>query len=191
MRIVSGMLRGRALEAPEGLHTRPTTDRVREALFSSLFSQMGSFEGVRVLDAFAGSGALGLEAMSRGAAQAVFYETDSRAARAVEANIAACGLSAPRCELHRCDVLKAPLPAGGAPFGLVLLDPPYATPAREVLGLLERLAAAGALAPDAVAVYEHDARDAESVRAAAAAAGFAAASRRYGKTSVSFLKEER
>ena len=191
MRIVSGTLRGRVLKAPEGLHTRPTTDRVREALFSSLYSRLASFEGVRVLDAFAGSGALGLEAVSRGAAQAVFYEADSRAARAIEANIAACGLSAPRCELHRCDVLRAPIPAGAPPFGLVFLDPPYATPAPVVLGLPERLAAAGALAPGALVVYEHDARDGEEVRAAAEAAGFAATARTYGKTSVSFLEEER
>lgn len=192
MRIVSGTLRGRPLKAPEGRQTRPTTDRVREALFSSLFSQLGTFDGVRVLDAFAGSGALGLEALSRGADAAVFYETDRSALRALEGNIAACGLTGPRCGLHRCDVMKAPFPSGAGAFGLVFLDPPYATSAAAVMGLLQRLADAGALAPGAVAVYEHDARDAQAVQTAAAEAGFAVtASKAYGKTSVSFLKEER
>lgn len=191
MRIVSGTLRGRPLKAPDGRTTRPTTDRVREALFSSLFSQTGGFEGIWVLDAFAGSGALGLEALSRGAEAAVFYETDRSALKALEANIAACDLAGPRCGIHRGDVMKAAF-AGGAPFGLVFLDPPYAMPAADAMGLLQRLAASGSLAPDALAVYEHDGRDAPAVQAAAAEAGFAvAASKAYGKTTVSFLKEER
>ena len=94
MRIVAGAFRGRSVQAPAGEGTRPTTDRVREALFSSLYSLRGGFEGAVVLDAFAGSGALGIEALSRGAAQAVFYENDAKAAAVLKRNLASLGLGA-------------------------------------------------------------------------------------------------
>ena len=122
MRIIAGEWRGRKLVAPEGMATRPTGDRVRETLFSMLASRIGSFEGLNVADLYAGSGALGLEALSRGAAFACFVETDTRALAAIRANIDT---------LHAADrtrVLARPagsLP-GGDPFDLVFADPPYA-----------------------------------------------------------------
>jgi len=118
MRIIAGRWRGRPIVAPPGSATRPTADRVREALFSMLVSRLGSFEGLQVADLFAGSGALGLEALSRGAAYCVFVDNDRRSVEAIRANLAALGASGevlPRGAEH------AALP----PVDLAFLDPPY------------------------------------------------------------------
>ena len=122
MRIIAGEWRGRPLKAPQGDTTRPTADRTRETLFSMLTSRLGSFEGLLVADLFAGSGALGLEALSRGAERAIFVEQDAAALRALRANIAA--LRAPqRCDVRAMSVMALG-PAQKAP-DLLLLDPPY------------------------------------------------------------------
>ncbi len=121
MRIIAGALRGRKLQAPDGMATRPTADRVREILFSMLASRLGSFEGLRVADVFAGSGALGLEALSRGASFACFVEQDRRAIETIRANCASLGVEA-RCALLARSALALP-PA--EPFDLILADPPY------------------------------------------------------------------
>lgn len=120
MRIIAGEWRGRKLETPPGDATRPTADRVREALFSMLASRLGSFEGLRVADIFAGSGALGLEALSRGAAHCTFVERDRGALKALEANMAMLGAKA-RIESIGAEHL-GPAPS---PVDLLLLDPPY------------------------------------------------------------------
>lgn len=120
IRIIAGAWRSRRLESPPGLATRPTASRARETLFSMLASRLGSFEGLHVLDLFAGSGALGLEALSRGAAHATFVEQDPAAARACAANIARLGAAA---TLLRQDATR--LPPTPRPFDLLLLDPPY------------------------------------------------------------------
>ena len=120
MRIIAGHWRGRPLVAPEGWSTRPTADRVRESLFSMLTSRLGSFEGLRVVDLFAGTGALGLEALSRGAVHATFIETDRRAIAAITANIAKLGASASVLTVPADKLGRAPEPAH-----LALLDPPY------------------------------------------------------------------
>ena len=122
MRIVAGEWRGRRLVAPAGGATRPTADRTREALFSMLASRLGSFEGLAVADLFAGSGAGGLEALSRGAAECVFGERDRAALDAIRANVATLGAGG-RAVVLGGDVLTLP-PAGSAP-DLILLDPPY------------------------------------------------------------------
>jgi 16S rRNA (guanine966-N2)-methyltransferase len=122
MRIVAGRWRGRKLAAPPGLETRPTADRVRETLFSMLASRLGSFEGLRVADLFAGSGALGFEALSRGAAFACFVENDPRAAAAIKANAEALGASA-HVRVLGGSALKLP---SSEPFDLIFADPPYA-----------------------------------------------------------------
>ena len=122
MRIIAGRLRGRTLEAPPGLATRPTSDRVREALFSMLASRSGPYEGLRVADLYAGSGALGLEAISRGAAHATFVETDARAAAAIRVNAERLGV------IEQVRVLGGSalaLPRSD-PFDVVFADPPYA-----------------------------------------------------------------
>ena len=187
MRIVAGSLKGRTVDAPEGMDTRPTTDRVREALFSSLYSLLGGFEGLVVLDAFAGSGALGVEALSRGAERAVFCERDPKAAAVLAKNIRACGLDANKAQVVKRDVFKTPFNASA--FDLVFLDPPYAYEPESVLSLVESLADAGALADDAVVVYEHALANKDSVIRAATERGFAIiASRKYGKTGVTMLE---
>jgi 16S rRNA (guanine966-N2)-methyltransferase len=137
MRIVAGQWRGRKLTAPQGDATRPTADRTRETLFSMLVSRLGSFEELRVADLFAGSGALGLEALSRGAAHCTFVEQDASAIRALRANIAALRAQ-PQCDVRAASVLT--LGPAKQPLDLIFLDPPYGTSAGSVaLDKLHRL----------------------------------------------------
>jgi len=121
MRIIAGEWRGRPIAAPAGDATRPTADRTRETLFSMLVSRLGSFEELRVADLFAGSGALGLEALSRGAAHVTFVENDMAAVKVIQANLAKLG-AADRAEVRLASALKLP---PSAPFDLILADPPY------------------------------------------------------------------
>ena len=180
MRIVAGVHRGRALKAPTGEAVRPTADRVREALFSML--QSGRYggdrvQGARVLDACAGSGALGLEALSRGASYCTFVDNAAPAIAAIEANIAKLGEGA-RSRVVRADATR--LPPAPDHCSLVFLDPPYADGI--VPAALASLAAGGWLAPDALVAVEHPARTPLS------ADGFIAeASRTYGRTAVTLL----
>ena len=124
MRIVAGEWRGRRLAAPKGDATRPTADRTRETLFNMLVSRLGSFEGLNVADLFAGSGALGLEALSRGARSAEFVERHPASLRALGANLAALG-AGDAAVVHRADVLRflAGLPREA--FDVAFADPPY------------------------------------------------------------------
>jgi 16S rRNA (guanine966-N2)-methyltransferase len=122
LRIVAGQFKGRRLATPRGTRTRPTADRVREALFSML----GHVAGARVLDLYAGSGALAIEALSRGAGSAVFVERDPPAVAAIERNLAAIGVEA---VVVRQDVMRY-LPRADGPFELVFCDPPYDSAAR-------------------------------------------------------------
>src|SRR5688500_699870 len=152
MRIVAGRWGSRRLEAPRGSEVRPTADRVREALFSIL----GDFvQDARVLDLFAGSGALGLEALSRGASAATFVDSAAAAVAAVEANLAALGGEA---EVSRSDALRFLHAAPGQTrqYDLVLLDPPYSLAERLGRDLSEALPAV--LAPAALVVSESDRR---------------------------------
>jgi 16S rRNA (guanine966-N2)-methyltransferase len=135
--VVGGEARGRRLAAPPGRGTRPTSDRVREALFDMLAS-LDAVTGADVADLFAGSGALGIEALSRGAATATFVEADRTAVQVIRANLAATGLAGPRARVVTAEVarwLEGPVTAGL--FGLVFADPPYAFGGWP--GLLERL----------------------------------------------------
>ncbi|WP_374590168.1 16S rRNA (guanine(966)-N(2))-methyltransferase RsmD [Novosphingobium sp.] len=137
LRIIAGEWRGRKMQAPAGDTTRPTADRTRETLFSMLVSRIGDFDGLAVADLFAGSGALGLEALSRGAGSCIFVEQDAAALRALRANIAALR-AAPQCDVRASSVLA--LGPAKAPLDLVLLDPPYGSGAGAVaLGKLQRL----------------------------------------------------
>jgi 16S rRNA (guanine966-N2)-methyltransferase len=179
MRIVAGQFRGRALAAPEGAHTRPTSDRVREALFNILEHGIDDFAiaGVRVLDLFAGTGALGLEALSRGAAYCLFVEEDAGGRGVIRRNVEALGLTGITKVFRRDATDLGPAP-GNRPFGLAFLDPPYEQ------GLAERALSSAArgrwLAPGAVVAIE------ESKRAAVALpAGFALLDQRtWGDTQV-------
>ena len=122
MRIIAGEWRGRPIEAAPGLATRPTADRVRETLFSMLASRLGSFEELRVADLFAGSGALGLEALSRGAASATFVESDATAARVLRRNLEKLGAN-DRAQIIGSSAIALPR---SDPFDLIFADPPYA-----------------------------------------------------------------
>jgi 16S rRNA (guanine966-N2)-methyltransferase len=191
MRIVAGRHRGRVLEAPDDASVRPTSDRVRENLFNILAHGLLTADGVSplvgalVLDACAGSGALGLEALSRGAAHAVFLDQDLAALRSIERNVASLKEQA-RTTLVQADAVKPPLPSKvrGNPVArtLLFLDPPYgsglATPA------LGALAKAGWLAPGALAVVELEGSDPFEVLE-----GFTLEDERsYGKTRVVFAR---
>ncbi|HWY17879.1 MAG TPA: 16S rRNA (guanine(966)-N(2))-methyltransferase RsmD [Solirubrobacteraceae bacterium] len=154
MRVIAGRYGGRRLKAPKGRRTRPTSDRVREALFAML----GDIEDVRVLDLFAGTGALGIEALSRGAGHAVFVESDRGAIEAIETNIAALGLSGEQAQIrreHAEDALKRARKRKET-YDLILIDPPY----ERALELGPRLSAAlpGVLAPRARVAIESDRR---------------------------------
>ncbi|APR83532.1 16S rRNA (guanine(966)-N(2))-methyltransferase [Minicystis rosea] len=175
MRVIAGRLGGRRLTAPSGMATRPTSDRVREALFSAL----GDVEGVRVLDLFAGTGALGIEAVSRGASRAVFVENARPALTSLRENLSALALEAETRVVAAPAARAIATLASDGPFDLVFADPPYAALA-EIPPLVAALVAASALAPDARFVLEHASRDA----APGLARLVARPSRTYGDTSI-------
>lgn len=177
MRIIAGKWRGRPLVAPKGDATRPTADRTREALFSMLASRIGDFEGLAVADLFAGSGALGLEALSRGAGSCLFVEQDRAALDALRANTAKLGLERP--DIRAQSVLA--LGPAREPLDLILMDPPYHTGAGAVA--LDKLARLGWTGP-ATWISIETARD-EQV----AVAGFAVeAERMHGKAKLTLLR---
>lgn len=176
MRIISGMWRGRPLVAPKGDTTRPTADRTREALFSMLTSRLGSFEGLAVADLFAGSGALGLEALSRGAASCIFVEQDREAVTALRANADKLGV---RVDLRQTSVLA--LGSAAAPLDLIMMDPPYGTGAGAVA--LDKLARLGWIGPASWVTIETDRREDIDVK------GFAAETvRDIGKARLHILR---
>ncbi|WP_207839370.1 16S rRNA (guanine(966)-N(2))-methyltransferase RsmD [Williamsia soli] len=151
-RIIAGAARGRRLAVPEA-GTRPTTDRVREAIFNILAARV-DFDGAAVLDLFAGSGALGLEALSRGAGSVVLVESDNRAARVIEANIRSAGLSGAVVERRR---VVEHLRKSGSVADIVFADPPYDLPDEQLSELL-RLLVAGRVAPGGTVIIERSSR---------------------------------
>lgn len=156
-RIVAGTAGGRSLRSPAGVQTRPTTDRVREALFSALEAAAGPMSGLRFLDLFAGSGAVGLEALSRGAATAVFVEQDQRTAALIRDNAADLGFAGTTVITDRV----AHHLSGASPsrFDVAFCDPPYARATEELIEVVELLVSRGWLAADAVVVLERSSRD--------------------------------
>ncbi|MFB9378157.1 16S rRNA (guanine(966)-N(2))-methyltransferase RsmD [Kineococcus gynurae] len=158
-RIVAGAAGGRRLQVPAGSATRPTSDRVREALFSALDSA-GLCSGTRVLDLYAGSGALGLEAASRGAARVVLVEAARAAVTAARGNVRELGLPGVSVVAEKVErFLASPAAVVGGGWDLVLLDPPYPLGEDELAAVLARLV--GLLAPDALVVVERSARSPE------------------------------
>jgi 16S rRNA (guanine966-N2)-methyltransferase len=191
LRVIAGEFKGRRLATVPGRETRPTAERIREAVFNIL----GPLAGEQALDLFAGTGALGIEALSRGAAFALFVEKSPRALEVIRRNIRLCGISA-RSRVVAWDAarsLNCLRPEAGR-FSLVLMDPPYGRGL--AAAALAHLAACGCLARQARVVVERDARAprAAALGAAAAAAGGAGPAfaledeRRYGRTVVSFLR---
>ena len=180
MRVIAGRYGGRRLKAPKGKTTRPTSDRVREALFAML----GDIDDERVLDLFAGTGALGIEALSRGARQAVFVERDRGAIEAIEANLAALGLDGEQAQLRREDVDQALKGARKRKetYDLILIDPPYGRALELGPGLSAALPAL--LAPGARVVLESDRRQPLGLELAREK------ERRYGDTTIAIHRHE-
>lgn len=160
-RIIAGAARGRRLKVPPDA-TRPTADRVREALFSAIESRLGSLSGAHVADLYAGSGAVGLEALSRGAAHALLVERDRRALEVAKANAATVGLPGALAVGQDVVRLVSAPPAGGArpPYDLVYVDPPYDHDDTEVEGVLDGLGRHGWLAEGALVLVERSRRGA-------------------------------
>ncbi|RZM07579.1 MAG: 16S rRNA (guanine(966)-N(2))-methyltransferase RsmD [Sphingomonas sp.] len=183
MRIIAGDWRGRPLVAPKGEETRPTADRTREALFSMLVSRLGSFEGLAVADLFAGSGALGMEALSRGAASCLFVEQDRAALDALKTNLAKLDAAGAG---RRADVRATSVMALGpapAPLDLIMMDPPYGSGAGLVA--LDKLARLGWIGP-ATWVSLETAKPEE-----VAPAGFTVdATRVHGKARLTLLRRD-
>jgi 16S rRNA (guanine966-N2)-methyltransferase len=158
VRIVGGRNRGRAVFAPKGLATRPTSDRTRESLFSILNSRLdGGFGGRIVVDLFAGTGALGLEALSRGAAHAIFVDNNQEAIKIINENVRSLG-EKENASLHKCDAtLLGPLPSHLAAIDIVFVDPPYE---KNLVGLaLNSLVKNNWLAKDALCIVEMAAKE--------------------------------
>lgn len=155
MRIISGSARGRTLKAVPGMGTRPTTDKVKEAIFSMIGPY---FDGGEVLDLFAGTGGLSIEALSRGMSRAVLIDADKKALETVRHNLQAAGFAA-CAEVYRNDAVRAlkALAKRGKTFDLVFIDPPYKM--KVIPELLERLTDGGLLSGRAIVVLEHDAED--------------------------------
>jgi 16S rRNA (guanine966-N2)-methyltransferase len=152
-RIIAGAARGRRLVVPAGRGTRPTADRAREGLFSTIESLTGTLHAARVLDLYAGSGAVGLEALSRGAAVALLVESDDAAVRAIRANIDTLALPGAEVRMGRVERLVAAAPAAD-PFDVAFLDPPYELEDAALRAVLGDALANGWLAPDAVVAVE-------------------------------------
>jgi 16S rRNA (guanine966-N2)-methyltransferase len=180
VRIIAGDWRGRPLSAPEGSATRPTSDRAREGLFSMLASRIGTFQGLHVADLFAGTGALGIEALSRGAAHCTFVENDREAIANLRRNIDRLGAAA-RAEIRSQAIEYAPPPA--RPCDIVFLDPPYATGLAAMA--LERVCNAGWVAPLGWVSVETSGERPDLP------AGFAlAAERRFGKAYILLFRKD-
>ncbi len=159
-RIVAGAARGRRLAAPPGRGTRPTADRAREALFSALEAQLGSLAGRRVADLYAGSGAVGLEALSRGASAVVLVESDPAAVRSLRANVDAVGLPGAEVVAGRVERVVS-RPTGSAAYDLLFADPPYELTDDDLRAVLTTAADNGWLAADALLVVERATRGGE------------------------------
>jgi 16S rRNA (guanine966-N2)-methyltransferase len=180
-RIIGGTAGGRRLQTPKGDLTRPTSDRVREALFSAVESSLGSLVGLRFLDLYAGSGAVGLEALSRGAFAATFVEQDRRTADLIRANARSVGL--PAAEVVSAAVARHLAGGPAAAYDVVFLDPPYSQPGDVVFADLTALAELGWLAADALVVVERSSRQPIE----AWPGGFLPDRvRRYGETTLAF-----
>jgi 16S rRNA (guanine966-N2)-methyltransferase len=159
-RVIAGTAGGRRLAVPPGGGTRPTSDRAREGLFSSWESLLGGLRGIRMADLYAGSGAVGLEALSRGAAHALLVEADARAARTVRGNVRALGLPGAEVRVTRAEhLVRDERPE--APYDLVFLDPPYAVTDDDLREILLTLRTQDWLSGDAVVTVERSTRGGE------------------------------
>ncbi|WP_431041958.1 16S rRNA (guanine(966)-N(2))-methyltransferase RsmD [Streptomyces sp. P1-3] len=159
-RVIAGAAGGRRLAVPPGTGTRPTSDRAREGLFSTWESLLGSLHGIRVLDLYGGSGAVGLEALSRGAEHVLLVEADARAARVIRENIRTIGLPGAEIRTAKAEQITV-RPAPERPYDVAFLDPPYAVSDDDLREILLTLGRNGWLAPDALVTVERSTRGGE------------------------------
>ncbi|MFD9126787.1 16S rRNA (guanine(966)-N(2))-methyltransferase RsmD [Kitasatospora sp. NPDC059571] len=159
-RVIAGTAGGRRLAVPPGRTTRPTSDKAREAMFSTLQALRGTLHGARMLDLFGGSGAVGLEALSRGAAHVLLVESDASAARTIRENVRTLGLPGAEVRADRAERVAAG-PAPADPYDLVFLDPPYAVTDEQLREMLITLVAGGWLAADVLVTVERSTRGGE------------------------------
>jgi 16S rRNA (guanine966-N2)-methyltransferase len=157
-RVIAGEAGGRRIAVPDGRDTRPTSDRAREGLFASITSAVGSLAGKRVLDLYAGSGGVGLEALSRGAEHVLLVESSARAARVIRANIDVIGLPGAVLIADRVERVLARGPAEGDRYDIVFADPPYAMPGEAVTAMLNALSDNHWLASGALVIVERATR---------------------------------
>jgi 16S rRNA (guanine966-N2)-methyltransferase len=159
-RVIAGRAGGRRLAVPPGTGTRPTSDRAREGLFSTWEALLGTLDGIRIADLYAGSGAVGLEALSRGAAHALLVEADARAARTVRDNVAALKLPGAEVRTGKAEqIVTGPAPAD--PYDVIFLDPPYAVTDDDLREILLTLRRGGWLAEDCLVTVERSTRGGE------------------------------
>jgi 16S rRNA (guanine966-N2)-methyltransferase len=178
-RIIGGDVGGRRLRTPTGTGTRPTSDRVREALFSAVDAALGSLHGLRFLDLYAGSGAVGLEARSRGAGVVTLVEQDRRTATVIRDNVRSLGFG--HVEVVVSTVARLVERAPSTPYDVVFLDPPYVVATADVESVLQALHGQGWLSPDALVVVERASRGPEVTWPAGLTPG---RRRKYGETTL-------
>lgn len=192
MRIIAGTYRGRTIEAPKGDDTRPTTDRVRESVMSSIYSYFDGFDRLHVLDAFAGSGALGIEAISRGAKTCIFNDAAQEARRTLRSNLSHLGLKDDVARISDADILHIGLPGSipqFMPYNLVFYDPPYKLLPQSTLGVFSKESSREKLACEALIVYESNVGIEDDV---AKEFGLKIVNvKKYGKTCIAYLTLDR
>ncbi len=191
MRVVAGEWRGRALKALNSSATRPTTDRVKEALMSKIISANGPLEGCYILDAFAGTGALGIEALSRGASHAVFCDSAPKAIKVIEENIRSLKIEPSRYIVIKTDLAKLSFATLKQPVDLVFLDPPYIFAPHQVLTTMKEFFNEGLVKPDALLCYElAKTSKPELVQALNALEWAIVSSKDYGETSIALIRKD-
>ena len=191
MRVIAGEYRGRPLKALKGDATRPTTDRVKEALMSKVFSTQGSLENCCVLDAFAGTGALGIEALSRGASFVIFCDKSSEANMIISENLRAVKAENSRYQLLKMDSLSLSSSVIKKQIDLVFFDPPYAVSPHEVMAIAKGYFEKGILKKDALLCYElAKTSKPELVQAINALEWAIVSSKDYGETSIALIRKD-
>ncbi|MGN0301725.1 MAG: 16S rRNA (guanine(966)-N(2))-methyltransferase RsmD [Anaerotardibacter sp.] len=190
MRVISGEYRGRQLKALKGNNTRPTTDRVKESLMSSIVSTLDGFEGLVVLDAFAGSGALGIESLSRGSSFVVFCEINREAHKTVTENLSLVKADRRSYKLLKENVLLLPFGILDRTYDLVFLDPPYAFEAQEVISFIKAIDKEGCFSETVLICYEHAKKDMQVVSHAVEEEGYTVFSqKKYGDTAITMIRK--
>lgn len=191
MRVIAGQYRGRSLKTLKGDATRPTTDRVKEALMSSVRSHYGDLEGARVLDAFAGSGSLGIEALSRGASFVLFADQARPAQAVIQGNVKSLNINHDAWSLYRGDTFSLPRTLQSSPFDLVFLDPPYAFDAEDVIRFIDELDQFHLITQNALIIYEFARKDKEHVLSVLSAHTYVMVTAKdYGDTSVVLARKD-